>query len=227
MRVSALFGCLLLATAPVSTAQARVQFGSGDPFVVDGTTAYIFYRTRMPGANVRFLRERDREEAANSDPAVDSMPEPERWIQVDGRGARFSKGREDTYLRAVRPGSYILYGNIGVGLNGAHIGICHCMGSLRFEVKPGQIVDLGEIVYPSPKTPRPWGVSVVPLTPSMSVPPRLSGLPRVAAEFYAAPKMTNYFGVEIDRHEPIPGVLSYRRDVPIDVRTGRPATAVR
>jgi hypothetical protein len=227
MRAAALFWCILLAAAAVATAQARVQFGSGDPFVVDSTTAYIFYRTRMPGANIRFLRERDLEDSADSGPAVDSMPGPERWIQVDGRGARFSKGREDTYLRAVRPGSYILYGNIGAGPNGAHIGVCHCMGSVRFEARAGQIVDLGEIVYPSPKAPRPWGVSIVPLTPDMSVPPRLSGLPRVAAQFHAAPKMANYFGVEIDRHDPIPGVLSYRRDIPIDVGTGRPATALR
>ena len=226
MRMWTLRLCALLALAQCPPAQSRVQLGPDDPVQIDPSIAYIFFRTRMPGANIRFLRELAPGESARTD---DPMPEPDRWIQVDGRKPRFSKGREgDGYLRGVRPGSYILYGNIGVGLNGAQIGICHCMGSLRFEAPPGKIVDLGEIVWPKFKAEtRPWGVTVLPFAPTMAVPARLAGFPRVAASFSAAPKMPNYFGVEIDRHDPMPGVLAYRRDIPIDVRTGRPAEPVR
>jgi hypothetical protein len=93
---------------------------------------------------------------------------------------------------------------------------------LRFEARPGQIVDLGEIVYPHwSQSSRPWGVTLVPFNPGMTVPSRLVGLPLVPAELHAAGKVPNYFGVEIDRHDPVPGVLAYRRDQPIDVRTGR------
>lgn len=152
------------------------------------------------------------------------MSEPDRWIQVRS-GPRF-QGK--TYLKAVRPGSYILYGNIGIGNNGSHVGVCLCMGTLRFEAPPGQIVDLGLILYPDfGKSKRPWGVSVIPFASNMIVPARLAGLPRIAAEFHAAPKLSNSFGVEIDRHDTMPGVLAYDRDIPIDVRTGRPAAPAR
>ncbi len=39
-------------------------------------------------------------------------------------------------------------------------------------------------------------------------------------EFQASGKMNNYYGIGITRMTPIPGVLAYRRDTVIDVRTG-------
>ncbi|HYE28896.1 MAG TPA: hypothetical protein VEA61_11795 [Allosphingosinicella sp.] len=221
--------CLVMsALAPATAAQSRQQFGSGDPIVVDPRSSYIFYRTNISGANIRFLREYEPGESPGPVKGGDPMSERDRWVQVR-HGPRLTGGREGkTYLRAVRPGSYILYGNVAVGNNGAHVGVCLCMGTLRFDAPAGQIVDLGTILFPDVgASKRPWGVSVVPFDSTMVVPSRLAGLPRVAAEFRAAPKLDNIFGVEIDRHDAMPGVLAYDRDLPIDVRTGRPAAPAR
>ena len=99
------------------------------------------------------------------------------------------------------------------------------MGSVRFEARAGQIMDLGEMRYPAADATLPVGVHVssvqmVPYASSMTRPDRLNGLPVVPAEWRAAEKMPNYFGVLIDRHPAVPGVLRYQRDRVIDDRTG-------
>jgi hypothetical protein len=140
------------------------------------------------------------------------------------RGPQFTRAEgENTYLMAVRPGTYILYGAIAVADNGP-VGVCLCMGSVRFDVPEGRIVDLGEIRYSPDRTreiPRRNMTSqfVVPATASSPRPERLAGLPVVPAELRAAGKMPNFFAVEIDRHPPIDGVLAYDRDRVVDLRT--------
>ncbi len=151
----------------------------------------------------------------------DPPPERDRYVDIWWQ-PRFTAGDEgNSYFRAVPPGSYILYGNVMVG-SGGSMGVCLCMGSLRFEARAGQIVDLGEIEYRRDPTPGrgPWGITVTPYAPTMRLPARLAGLPRAPAEFHAADKIPNYLGVEIDRHAPMPGVLAYQRDRVIDERTG-------
>lgn len=151
-------------------------------------------------------------------------PAPDRELYVGiGWQPRFTQGDEgNSYFRSLPPGSYIILGNVMMGPRAA-MGVCMCMGSLRFEARPGQIVDLGRIDYARDATPgrAPWGVSVTPYNPAMSLPARLAGLPRVAAEFHAAGKMPNHLGLEIDRHPPLAGVLRYERDRVIDDRTGQ------
>ena len=158
-------------------------------------------------------------------PEVDNFS----WVS---RGPQFTRAGDDyTYLLTVPPGNYTLYGQIASGANGAVVGTCLCMGSVRFEAPAGQIVDLGEIRYPAAEALRgratiPMGtrlssVEVVPYAPSMPRPDRLAGRPVVPAELHAADKMPNYFGILIDRLPAIPGVLGYRRDRVIDERTGQ------
>lgn len=212
MKLSRFFAMLMLLSLPTV---ASSQSG-GDRVVIDPAKAYIFFRAEQSGAIIRFLRERAPGQGAGT-PAP--FPDPRPWLEVTGR--RFSSGREgSSYLREVEPGSYILYGGIG-SPRGIHVGNCLCMGSVRFEARAGQIVDLGEIRYPALRSPPPYSITLVPFDASMRIPARLAGLPRVPAELHAAGKMPNYFGVGIDRHDPIPGILAYRRDQPIDVRTGR------
>ena len=157
-------------------------------------------------------------------------PEVDNFVGVT-RGPQFTRAGDDyTYLLTVPPGTYTLYGQIASGANGAVVGTCLCMGSVRFEAPAGQIVDLGEIRYPAAEALRgratiPMGtrlssVEVVPYAASMPRPDRLAGRPIVPAELRAADKMPNYFGILIDRLPAIPGVLAYRRDRVIDVRTG-------
>jgi hypothetical protein len=103
------------------------------------------------------------------------------------------------------------------------------MGSIRFEARAGQIVDIGELRLggeegatpqgrfgPSGRLPAPI---VVPPDPAATRSARLAGVTVVPAELHAADRMPNYFGVLIDRLAPVPGVLEYRRDEVIDVRS--------
>jgi hypothetical protein len=121
-----------------------------------------------------------------------------------------------TYLIAVDPGTYSIYGQMVAGANGV-VGKCLCMGSVKFEAKAGRIVDLGRIDYPD----------IEPAKPSMPLPDKLKGLPVEPADFHAAAKVPNYFGILIDRLPAIPGVLRYERDIPVDVKTEGAGAATR
>jgi hypothetical protein len=156
-------------------------------------------------------------------------PEADNFIGVQ-RGPQFTRTGDDaTFLIAVPPGSYAFYGPVTRGGN-ANAGFCMCMGTVRFEARAGQIVDLGEIRYPEyqalnnraahPMAEHVSAAEIVPYAPSMARPDRLSGLPIVPAVLRAADKMPNYFGIFIDRLPAIPGVLRYQRDRVIDEQTG-------
>jgi hypothetical protein len=72
-------------------------------------------------------------------------PELDNFVDVS-RGRVFERSEGSfTYLRAIEPGNYVVYGPMIVAPNGAAAGVCLCMGSVRFEARPGQIVDLGEL----------------------------------------------------------------------------------
>jgi hypothetical protein len=158
---------------------------------------------------------------------------PYRPIELDNfvtisSGPQFTKGDSGyTYLIAVEPGTYRIYGQLVVTQQGA-VGSCLCMGSVKFEARPGQIVDLGEITYPRfeamkahrevPRFGRLATVAVVPAGAAAPLPDRLAGRPVVRADFRAADKMPNYFGVQIDRIPAMPGVLGYQRDRIVDLK---------
>jgi len=109
------------------------------------------------------------------------------------------------------------------------------MGSVKFEAPPGKIVDLGRIAFPrleshdgeimrrrGPKATA--AMQVTPPSEALPLPPRLKGLPVVAADLRAAGKVPNYYGIEIDRLPAIPGVLAYQRDQVLDVKSGGAAS---
>ncbi|MCW3848448.1 hypothetical protein OF829_14500 [Sphingomonas sp. LB-2] len=133
------------------------------------------------------------------------------------------------FLIAVKPGTYSIYGSVLMTGNGFG-GICLCMGTVKFDAKPGEIVDLGifathgvAVGGPFPRM-EPYGHPLpTELRPFDGPPPApLQGLPVHPAVLRAAGKFPNYFGVTIDRIHPMQGVLSYRRDTIIDERTGQP-----
>ncbi len=55
----------------------------------------------------------------------------------------YSKGATVTYVNSVKPGTWIWYGPIMSAANGTMAGSCNCMGTVKFEVKPGMVTDLG------------------------------------------------------------------------------------
>ncbi len=142
------------------------------------------------------------------------------------RSPQFTRAEgEYTYLMPAQPGTYMLYGAVSLAGDNGPTGVCLCMGSVRFEVPEGQVVDLGEIRYSADRAreiPRRNMTSqfLVPATAETPRPERLAGLPVIPAELRAAGKMPNFFAVEIDRHPPIEGILAYDRDRVVDLRAG-------
>lgn len=70
-----------------------------------------------------------------------AFPAPElgNFVTVE-RGPTFTRAEGAfTYLMAVDPGTYILYGQITETPQNVSTGTCLCMGSVRFEARPGQI----------------------------------------------------------------------------------------
>lgn len=153
----------------------------------------------------------------------------------------YAKGEVISYLEAVKPGTYIWYGNV-LGGNGLPAGgVCNCMGTVRFEVKAGVVTDLGNWLLAAPRMKDEIGVGAVKLAEEnikriaegkdpralpdfgeirFGLPVSLKDWPVVQAEFHASGKLNNFFAIYIGRLPHVPGVLGYRRDVVIDERTG-------
>lgn len=153
----------------------------------------------------------------------------------------YAKVSPRPYLLVVKPGTYVYYMHDGFN-GGSPIpdGVCFCMGTVRFEVKPGVITNLGSWLDAVPA----WNddmdvvrmerrkhaderraagkdpdmTDIVPLI--WDVPAELKGWPVVKAEFHASGKINNYAGMVVTRVPPVPGVLAYDRDRVIDAATG-------
>ena len=151
----------------------------------------------------------------------------------------YAKGETVSYLQAVKPGTYIWYGNVLGGVGVPAGGICFCMGTVRFEVKPGVITDVGNWLLAAPElddaqrlvieqaNAKRIAAGKKPLPPvvrpeiKFGLPVSLKDWPSVQAEFHANGKLNNLYGIYISRLLPVPGVLGYHRDTVVDLRTGQ------
>jgi len=153
------------------------------------------------------------------------------WARKEYR--KTDRGREIFFK--LTPGNYVVYDLAGV---------CMCMGTVQFQVKAGEITDMGMIVsdvydrggqvseFPEIEAVSknhgeyrpgfPYSASAIrPSTTEMGFPEELAGFKRVNADYRAKGKMPMYFSTMLDRLVPMPGVLSYRQDKVIDERTGQ------
>lgn len=140
----------------------------------------------------------------------------------------FDKSENDavSYLIEVEPGTYSYYGPIVAMPNGAAFGSCYCMGSVGFAVKPGAITNLGDFLslgWVSDEARRAMAAVMVPTerTPapaSYPVPAALANYAVEQADWRAAGKMNNFYGITIARMPPVEGVLAYDRDKVIDLK---------
>lgn len=141
---------------------------------------------------------------------------------------RFAKGDTMTYLEEVTPGAYRIYGLMTVMPNGAAVGTCFCMGSMKFHAKAGEIVDLG--VLQAHKIERVAGDSSAPQDMTglglferagadLPLDPRLAAFKVVLAAYKPIGKLPNYFGLTIGRMPATPGVMRYDRDRIVDLTT--------
>lgn len=153
------------------------------------------------------------------------------WIVI-GPQFVFDKGKradgEDyfEYLHAVEPGEYTYYGPVFYAGN-AFMGSCYCMGSVKFEVKAGEITSIGDMMlerWAGDDAMRQanafWDEEGgrIPEPIDYSVPASLGALPVVNADFRAAGKRNNHFRATVRRLPPMPGVMRYERDTVIDVK---------
>lgn len=132
-----------------------------------------------------------------------------------------------SYLVEVEPGHYNYYGPVMLMPNGAAFGTCFCMGSVGFAVKPGVITNLGDMLalgWASDEVMKassalltlPEGRTVNPV--SYPVPKALASYTVEPADWRAAGKMNNFYGITIARMPPVEGVLAYERDKVIDLK---------
>ncbi|MBX3595208.1 hypothetical protein [Sphingomonas sp.] len=145
------------------------------------------------------------------------------------RFAKSSEGEKvSTYLQAMTPGTYRVYGMMSVMPNGAVYGNCFCMGSIKFEAKAGQITDLGrfgarDVPGRAPgdsSQPAPPALEFKPAVAGTGADPRLANYTIVPAVLRPVGKLPNYFGLAIGRFPEIPGVMRYDRDRIVDLTAG-------
>jgi predicted membrane protein len=141
---------------------------------------------------------------------------------------RFAKSKtSSTYLQELTPGTYRVYGTLSAVPGAAAAGSCYCMGSVAFEVKAGEITDLGVIMAGEPFV-RVSGDSSAPVDLSgqklfqaapagMVIDPRIAGQTITAARYKPVGKLPNYFGVTITRMPEMPGIFRYDRDKIVDL----------
>lgn len=183
-------------------------------------------------AAYRCRRPRPQPEPPTDSSALGFLSPDRNFYPVDRTATFTDADGSYTYLLAVPAGSYVLYGQREPSGN-IFSGVCLCMGSVRFEVGEGQVVDLGTISFPALDATgaRPSersaavdmmenSIAVAPAQAGAELPPRLAGLTVVPAVLRAADKQANVLGLYVDRHPVLAGVLRYRRDVVIDDRTG-------
>lgn len=185
-------------------------------------------RDRAKNRRERFTEERPiepTEENFNWPPA-----EQEMMFSI-GSLNRFDKGKGlSLYLQEVPPGEYVYYGTINLGL-----GACACMGTVKFDADAGTItalrydgVWLGEKGEPIGRGKMPEGVDTVDamVRVAMIIEPvdEAAYDPRLPQDWIRDAELTpvsfvpNWFGAEVNRLAPIPGVLAYNRDEVIDVQ---------
>lgn len=173
-----------------------------------------------------------------TDANLDFPPIDQENLLAFGPLNRFAKakGGTSTYLQRVWPGRYVVYGSIFVNPNGGAFGFCVCMGTIAFDAKPGEIVDVGlvttandPLIIPSilekaepADVPglRDGSLTMMrwkPYDSSMAIDPRLTSFKVAPAQFRPAGPVPNYFGVQVDRMTAIPGVLGYERDKIVDL----------
>lgn len=147
------------------------------------------------------------------------------------------------YLIGVKPGTYAWFGPTVPGIAFPNPDYCNCMGTVKFEVKAGVITDLGDFLMTVARrdgltgkdkvdaaggvfsTSRDGQGEVGAEAARYGVPPSLSALPAVRAEFHASGKINNFDNITVNRVRPIPGILGYDRDTVIDLRTGARLTS--
>lgn len=142
---------------------------------------------------------------------------------------------ERTYLIEVPAGTYVLY---GISAGGRTVVTCNCLGTVKFEAKPGVITFMGGLyadkVHKASPVPHlednrgpsmftaGWvlGQALVPPAGDAPIPAAIGSLPITPADYFAVAPYHDPGAMGINRLAPVPGVLGYERGRVIDLKTG-------
>jgi hypothetical protein len=241
---------LLIAAAiftPTLALAADQQFTNGERITLQPDRAYILVRTsKRPGGALRgmtkftpvlfrVLNPQELERAAEL-----ATQDPEHWREkVEPNVVEpladhpYSDGDGQAVLvMSVTPGTYVVGGlavtNWATKSTGLMV-VSLCMGTVKFDARPGVLTDLGTILNVPDDEPttipelsgvvtgRPIGhsaetVAIRPASESSADVPRTESIPRVLANYRAVPPFPNYAGARISRLAPLAGVLDYDKD---------------
>lgn len=230
----------LLATP--AAAQSVHQFRSGESVTIRSDTAYLLFRTdprvMKDWFEFRFVREAGPPEGPSAPPrlAASHVEAGGNLVKTDADRVFARTPDSRTVVLAVPPGSYVL---VAAGYEQLKaVGTCLCMGTVRFDARPGIVTDLGHLLasledwttaipelagVTNPPTeyrtsPMMVAVAVRPAAAGTPLPPGLGNATVVPADYRAVGKFPNYFRTMISRLNPVPGVLEYERDRVIDVK---------
>jgi len=141
-----------------------------------------------------------------------------------------------TLLIEVPVGTYLLY---GVAVTSRVVATCNCLGTVKFEAKPGVVTNMGALYADKVHKPSPipnlednlgpsmfqygfiLGEALVPATATSPVPDSLRSFPIERAEYHAVGLFHEPGAGSINRLAPIPGILRYDAGKVIDERTGQ------
>lgn len=141
-------------------------------------------------------------------------------VDVPGSPKSFS------YLVEVEPGEYTYLGPLFYLPGTPPAGTCFCMGSVKFEARAGEITSLGDFLSLgwADKALRAQSTvqrenlpDITPKPTDWSVPDTLAKYKVVQAPLRAAGKRNNFLNALVGRIPPVPGVLAYNRDIPVDL----------
>lgn len=209
-------------------------------------TAYVAAQTKRERERARAIEDRKTRPGTSIPPAFSEgeftfrYQAPPNLMRVNN-GHRYQKSDvESVYLVEAKPASYVIAGTSDKML--LNVVTCMCMGTVRFEAKPGVITDLGTILiddvakvstipeFAPPVTGRGARVNgilvlmvqtVRPYAEGATIPAALTNLPHKPADFRAVGKFPNRFATAVNRMAPIPGILAYDEDRVIDVKGDR------
>lgn len=243
--------CLAILLAPSLALGQERQFKNGEAVTLEPDKAYILARTfeakgpGIIGPTIRFApilaRLLSQEELRQAEALRQS--DPDNWqkkaapnvVAMMPDEPYAQAGPQSVLLTAVKPGTYILAGVsfVSWGARGSGPMVSSlCMGTVKFEVRPGVITDLGEILAAQDDAPttipelagvvrgkesgfmgvHPYTVAVRPVGSATLVPAALAALQPAPADYRAMPAYPNYPGTHLSRLAPLAGVLDYDKN---------------
>jgi len=244
--VSAILAAALLATPAIGGGH---QFVNGEAVSLQPDQGYILVRTlQQPGGALRgtvkftpvLYRVLSNEEIEQSKAAA--AADPENWTtKIESNVVEpladqpYAKIKDGSFLlTSLKPGTYIFGGSAVTNWATKSTGLMTtslCMGTVKFEVKPGVVTDLGAILNARDDEPTDipelshvvlgksnstgevlYDIAIRPSTPASEIPEALRTLPVVAADYRAVSPFPNYAGATISRLVPLAGVLGYDAD---------------